>query len=73
MRSIIAKALELSRQELLDIGLRGNTLLHFKPRSESLTIVDDIAKEVFSILVTEQKLMSFLPIPKGIERNIDQS
>jgi hypothetical protein len=26
MPSIIAKALELSRQELLDIGLRGNTL-----------------------------------------------
>lgn len=69
MPTIIAKALELSRQELLDIGLRGNTLLHFKPRSESLTIVDEISKEIFNILVTEQKLMSFLPIPKGMENN----
>lgn len=69
MPSIIAKALELSRQELLDIGLRGNTLLHFKPRSESLTIVDEISVEIFNILVTEQKLMSFLPIPKGKENN----
>lgn len=69
MSSIIAKALELSRQELLDIGLRGNTLLHFKPRSESLTIVDEISKEIFNILITEQKLMSFLPIPKGKENN----
>lgn len=76
MPSIIAKALELSRQELLDIGLRGNTLLHFKPRSESLTIVDEISKEIFNILITEQKLMSFLPIPKGMENknieNLDQ-
>ena len=69
MTSIIAKALELSRQELLDIGLRGNTLLHFKPRSESLTIVDEISKEIFNILIVEQKLMSFLPIPKGMENN----
>lgn len=69
MPSIIAKALELSRQELLDIGLRGNTLLHFKPRSESLTIVDEISVEIFNILITEQKLMSFLPIPKGKENN----
>lgn len=69
MPSIIAKALELSRQELLDIGLRGNTLLHFKPRSESLTIVDEISKEIFNILIVEQKLMSFLPIPKSKENN----
>lgn len=69
MSSIIARALELSRQELLDIGLRGNTLLHFKPRTESLTIVDEISKEIFSILITEQKLMSFLPIPKEFENN----
>jgi len=69
MPSIIAKALELSRQELLDIGLRGNTLLHFKPRSESLTIVDEISVEIFNLLITEQKLLSFLPIPKGKENN----
>ncbi len=29
MSSIIAKALDLSRQELLDIGLREKTLLNF--------------------------------------------
>ena len=76
MSSKIAKALELSRQELLDLGLRGNTLLHFKPRSQSLTIIDEISKEIFNILINSQKSMSFLPIPKGManseKKSIDQ-
>lgn len=69
MSKKIAKALELSRQELLDIGLRGNTLLHFKPRAHSLSIIDEISKEIYKILVVNERSMSFLPIPKGIESN----
>lgn len=76
MSSKIAKALELSRQELLDIGLRGNTLLHFKPRAHSLSIIDEVSKEIYKILVENQRTMSFLPIPKGMlnnEENISEA
>ena len=45
----IAEKLEIYRQELLDIGLRGNTLLHFKPRVHSSVIIDEISIEIFKI------------------------
>jgi very-short-patch-repair endonuclease len=64
MKNKIAEKLETSRQELLDIGLRGNTLLHFKPRAHSLTIFDEVSIEIFKILVENQRTMSFLPLPK---------
>ncbi len=51
MDNKIADSLEKSRQELLDIGLRGNSLLHFKPRVVSVTVVDEISKELYKILV----------------------
>lgn len=66
MENKIAEKLEISRQELLDIGLRGNTLLHFKPRVHSLTIIDEISIEIFKILVENQRTMSFLPLPKSL-------
>ena len=59
----------MNKKNLSESETGWNTLLHFKPRSESLTIVDEISVEIFNILITEQKLMSFLPIPKGKENN----
>jgi very-short-patch-repair endonuclease/DNA polymerase III delta prime subunit len=69
MDSKIAKALEVSRQELLDIGLRGNTLLNFNPRAHSLNIVDELSKEIYKILVEKQAPMSFLPLPKDLQKD----
>jgi very-short-patch-repair endonuclease len=58
------QSLNLSRRELLDMGLRGNSLLNFVPRAKSLSIVEELSKEIFHILVEDQKTMSFLPIPE---------
>lgn len=54
MKNNIIEKLEISRQELLDIGLRGNSLLHFKPRAHSLTILDEVSTEVYSIIYEKQ-------------------
>ena len=72
MNNKIAYALEKSRQELLDIGLRGNSLLHFKPRVVSLNVVDEKSVELHKILVEGNKKMSFLPIPKKLEQKVDE-
>jgi superfamily I DNA and/or RNA helicase/very-short-patch-repair endonuclease len=70
MDNKIAKALEVSRQELLDIGLRGNTLLNFNPRAHSLNIVDELSKEIYNILVEKKTSMSFLPLLKDLQKDI---
>ncbi len=64
MKEIIAAALEKSRQELLDLGIRGNSLLNFVPRAVSLTVHNASSSEIFKALVENQKKISFLPIPK---------
>ncbi len=53
--------LEVSRKELLDLGLR-NSLLNFRSSARSLEVVDELAPEIFRILVDEAKSMSFLPL-----------
>jgi very-short-patch-repair endonuclease/DNA polymerase III delta prime subunit len=58
------QSLNLSRRELLDMGLRGNSLLNFVPRAKSLSIVEELSKEIFRILIEDQKSMSFLAIPE---------
>lgn len=56
--------LEAGRKDLLDLGLR-NPLLNFRPlKSRGVEIVDELPAEVFRILVSEGKLMSFLPAPE---------
>jgi len=72
MDNKIANALEISRQELLDIGLRGNTLLNFNPRAHSLNIVDELSNQVYDILVDNQSSMSFLPLPKTLQKEEGQ-
>ena len=64
MKDDIAAALEKSRQELLDLGIRGNSLLNFVPRAVSLTVQNASSSEIFKALVENQKNISFSPIPK---------
>jgi len=59
----IRKALDVSRLELLDVGLRSNTLLHFSSGAKTLSIIDERAVQVFNLLVELKKPMSFLPAP----------
>ena len=50
------------------MGLRGNTLLNFKPVvANTLAIIDEKAREVFRLLVVEQKSMAFIPAPTSME------
>lgn len=66
----IDKSLEISRSELLDMGLRGNSLLHFRASAKNLEVVDEISPEIFRIMVSEQKAMSFIPLPdKLVDKN----
>lgn len=66
MDELILKSLELSRVELLDIGLRGNTLLHFKHSAKTLEIVEERSQELYSILVEQSRSMVFSPVPSAV-------
>jgi very-short-patch-repair endonuclease len=72
MNKIIESNLELARVELLDIGLRGNTLLHFKQGAKTLEVVDEVSREIFRILVEQQKAMTFAPVPDELVDEGDQ-
>lgn len=66
--NVIKDLLEKCRKELLDTGLRANPLLNYRKGAKTLSIVDEKAVEIFKILVTKNKTMSFLPAPdKAIE------
>lgn len=67
----LAEKLEVSRSELLDMGLRGNTLLNFRPGAKTLAVIDEKAREVFRLLVVEQKQMAFIPAPASVEDESD--
>ncbi|WP_241909651.1 DUF3320 domain-containing protein [Vibrio breoganii] len=63
----IKSVFEQSRQELLDMGLRGNTLLSLGKGAKVLDIVDEKSSQVFDTLVRKNKAMKFLPIPDDLE------
>ena len=62
--SKISSIIEISREELLDLGLR-NPLLNYRPsRARGVEVVDELPAEVFRILVRERKAMSFGAAPE---------
>ena len=51
---VIAERLEVSRRELLDLGMR-NPLLNYRLlRARGLEVVDEIPAQVFRLLVQER-------------------
>lgn len=63
--SDIQKKLNDARRDLLDLGIR-NALLNFRHlKSKGLEIVDELPSEVYRILVTDGKWMSFLAVPES--------
>ncbi len=69
----ISKRLEVSRKDLLDLGLR-NSMLNFKPHKKSLAIVDERSEEILRILCQERKSMTFIPLPqKAINKLAENS
>ncbi|MDO6496810.1 DUF3320 domain-containing protein [Photobacterium sanguinicancri] len=67
MNSNLKQIFDKSRQELLDMGLRGNTLLSLSKGAKVLDIVDEKTGQVFDLLVEQSKTMSFLPAPNALE------
>lgn len=68
--SNVKELLDKARKELLDLSLR-NPMLNFKlPKAKGVQIVEANSKDVFNILVVENKSLSFLPCEeKSIENN----
>ena len=61
----ISAELERSRRDVLDLSLR-NPLLNFRPsKRRGVEVVDELARELFRILVRGERVMYFLPSPEG--------
>ncbi|PMG64365.1 DUF3320 domain-containing protein [Vibrio lentus] len=73
MNSNLKDIFDKSRQELLDMGLRGNTLLNVGKGAKILDIVDEKSEQVFEYLVDESKMMSFLPAPDSLDTEESKS
>jgi len=60
-RNTLASTIEIARRDLLDLGLR-NTLLNYRPlRAKGVEVVDEKPREIFRLLVREEKKLTFLP------------
>ena len=58
-----ATRLELSRKELLDLGLR-NPLINHRLRAKQVKIVDELSIQIYRLLVTDGKSMTFDALPE---------
>ncbi len=64
VKSDIEKQLQAARQRLLDLTGR-NRLLNYRPsKRRTIHVVDEIPKEIFDILVLQEKMMQFKPTDK---------
>lgn len=73
MTKSLQESLELARLELLDMGLRGNTLLNLRHTAATIPVVQEQSEHVFRLLVLEQRALRFLPVPEGEQALDDQS
>lgn len=55
--------LEASRKELLDLGLR-NPLINYRKRAKQVNVVDELTREIYRLLVTDGREMSFKALPE---------
>jgi hypothetical protein len=56
--------LEVSRKELLDLGLR-NPLINHRQRSKQVKVVDEVSAVIYRLLVIEGRKMSFNALPEN--------
>lgn len=69
----IEKQLQSARERLLDLTLR-NRLLNFRPsKRRTIQIVNEIPKEIFNILVLEERVMQFKPVEQPREDIIEDT
>ena len=64
--------LEVSRKELLDLGLR-NPMINHRQRAKQVKVVDELSTEIYRLLVTESRNMSFDALPeKKVEEFVEK-
>ena len=67
VKSDIEGQLQAARQRLLDLTRR-NRLLNYRPsKRRTIRVIDEIPKEIFDILVLQEKVMQFKPADKPTE------
>lgn len=67
VKSDIERQLQAARQRLLDLTGR-NRLLNYRPsKRRTIHVIDEIPKEIFDILVLQEKVMQFKPADKPTE------
>ncbi|MEI6260536.1 MAG: DUF3320 domain-containing protein [Deltaproteobacteria bacterium] len=55
--------LEVSRKELLDLGLR-NPLINHRQRAKQVKVVNELSTEIFRLIVTDGRSLSFKSLPE---------
>ncbi len=61
----IPHEIERSRRDVLDLSLR-NPLLNFRPtKRRGVPVTDELSRELFRLLVQNERVMYFLPAPEG--------
>jgi len=71
--SIIGLQVEALRQSLLDLTMR-NKLINFKPsKRRTIRVVDEIPREIYDILVLQEKNMRFLDYKPEIADEVEEN
>jgi hypothetical protein len=65
--------LEMARHELLDMGLRGNVLLHISKNERHLNVVEERSENIYRISVDAKVSMSFPPVPDVYHEEPDKA
>lgn len=60
----VADSLDIARRDLLDMSLRNKLLNYRALKTKGVEITDERPSEVYRILVTEGRPMTFLPLPE---------
>jgi hypothetical protein len=61
--SDVAKQLQAARQRLLDLTMRNRLLNFFPTKRKTIQVIDEIPREVFDILVLQERVMEFRAKP----------
>ena len=65
----IAKELVGLRENLLDLTLRNGLLNHRISKRRTIEIIDESPREIYDILVLQEKAMHFLPTKKNTDKD----
>ena len=68
----LEKQLDHLRENLLDLTMR-NPLLNFRPGAKSIQVINEIAPEIYDLLLLQEKKLQFLPTKQEEEPDKESS